>query len=558
MGNVRRRSVLTITGALAGATAVEWGLPRSQAIAATGSANAGGKATPITVLPDDPRYPELTVGHNTRWVGTPDYVRLVRSTDEVVQAVRDAVRADKRVSVRSGGHCYADHVFNPDVKVVIDMTMMSAVSYDEERKAFAVEAGATLMDVYQRLYKGWGVGLPAGMCYSVGAGGHVTGGGFGLLSRQYGLTVDHLDAVEVVVVDDDGTVRSVVATRDEQDPHHDLWWAHTGGGGGNFGIVTRFWFRTPGASGAEPSGQLMRPPKDVLLSAVTLPWAELDKQRFTTLLRNYGTWHERNSAPDSPYAPLCGLLMLNHKANGNVGLVTQIDASVPDAEGKLKKYLSTITSTVGIDTQPMTEPVGEQPPLPDLFTPQRIPWLTSVRLIGTHYPSLTNPTLRGAYKSAYQRKGFTGAQIASLYQHLTRSDHKNPMSNLILFPYGGKVSEVKPSETATAQRDSVFKALFSTQWTGKSGDTDNVTWLREIFTDVYSSTGGYPAPNASTDGCYVNYQDSDITDPKLNTSGVPWHTLYYKDHYPRLTRVKAKYDPKNVFRHAQSVQLPTS
>ncbi|MFF7727245.1 FAD-binding oxidoreductase [Streptomyces sp. NPDC008001] len=555
MGTVKRRSVLTASAALAGTAALELGIPNS-AVAVEETPESGTGSNAITVLPNDPRYQELTVGHNTRWVGSPDAVRLVRTTEQVVKAVQEAVRGNKRISVRSGGHCYADHVYNRDVKVVIDMTMMSAVTYDDQRKAFMVEAGATLLDAYQTLYKGWGVGLPAGMCYSVGAGGHVAGGGFGLLSRQYGLTVDHLHAVEVVVVDASGTARAVVATRDDKDPNRELWWAHTGGGGGNFGVVTRFWFRTPGASGSSPGQQLMRPPKDVLLSAVSLPWSDLDKPRFTTLLQNYGTWHERNSAADSPNAPLCGLLMLNHKANGNIGLVTQIDASVPGAESLLKDYLTQITSTVGVDTQPMAQPVGEQPPLPDLYTPQRVPWLTSARLIGTHYPSLTNPTLRGAYKSAYMRKGFTTAQIASIHQHLTRTDRQNPMSNLILFPYGGKVNSVKPGDTASAQRDSVFKALFSTQWTGNAGDADNVAWLREIYSDVYASTGGYPVPGAATDGCYVNYQDSDITDPAQNKSGVAWSTLYYKDNYPRLQQVKAKYDPKNIFRHTQSITLP--
>ncbi len=72
--------------------------------------------------------------------------------------------------------------------------------------------------------------------------------------------MDHLLAVEVVVADPSGEVRAVVATRDPQDPHHDLWWAHTGGGGGNFGIVTRYWFRSPDATGDDPREALPQPP----------------------------------------------------------------------------------------------------------------------------------------------------------------------------------------------------------------------------------------------------------------------------------------------------------
>ncbi len=63
-------------------------------------------------------------------------------------------------------------------------------------------------------------------------------------------------------------------------------------------------------------------------------------------------------------------------------------------------------------------------------------------------------------------------------------------------------------------------------------------------------------PDGTWDGCYINYVDADMADPTQNTSGVPWSTFYYKDNYPRLQRVKAAYDPRNVFRHALSIEPP--
>ena len=65
-----------------------------------------------------------------------------------------------------------------------------------------------------------------------------------------------------------------------------------------------------------------------------------------------------------------------------------------------------------------------------------------------------------------------------------------------------------------------------------------------------------PAPGELCDGAMINHPDVDLADPEWNTSGVPWHALYYKDGYPRLQRVKARWDPRDAFRHALSIRLP--
>src|SRR5690606_2126755 len=111
-------------------------------------------------------------------------------------------------------------------------------------------------------YSRWGVTVPGGICLGVGMGGHVTGGGYGPLSRKFGLVADHLAGVEVVTVDADGSARTVTAMKDG--PEHDLWWAHTGGGGGNFGVVTRFLLRSPDADGTDPTRALPTPPRRML------------------------------------------------------------------------------------------------------------------------------------------------------------------------------------------------------------------------------------------------------------------------------------------------------
>ena len=94
--------------------------------------------------------------------------------------------------------------------------------------------GDTNWGAFKKLFA-HGKVLPSGSCYSVGLGGHICGGGDGILSRLYGITVDWLTGVEVVVKDDPTRpARLIYVSKDSTDcDERDLWWAHTGGGGGN-------------------------------------------------------------------------------------------------------------------------------------------------------------------------------------------------------------------------------------------------------------------------------------------------------------------------------------
>ena len=93
--------------------------------------------------PDDPRYGDLASRGSRRFAGQPDYVRL-GSTAQVIDALQDAVREQRRVAVRSGGHCLESFVSDPAVQVVIDTLLMTNISYDLQMNAFAVEPGARL------------------------------------------------------------------------------------------------------------------------------------------------------------------------------------------------------------------------------------------------------------------------------------------------------------------------------------------------------------------------------------------------------------------------------
>jgi hypothetical protein len=510
------------------------------------------------VKPGDPRYRALTTGHNRRFSSSPDFVALPGTADQTVHAVSEAVAAGRRLSVVSGGHCFADFAHHADVQVLIDTSPLADISFDPGRQAVSVGAGARLLNIYETLYKNWGVALPAGMCYGVGVTGHVTGGGYGFLSRAHGVASDHVEAVEVVVVDADGRARAVIGSRDPADPHHDLWWAHTGAGGGNFGVVTRFWFRSPSATGDRPDDALIHPPAEVLFSAVALPWSELSEDDFTRLVLNFGEFQERHASPGDPYAKVTGFVLLNHRSNGSVVVLAQTDATVPGAEDMHGDYLASVTKGIAAAHIPMRNPAGEYPALPDLFYPNKMPWLASVKLLATNNPTFNNPTLRAATKSAFFRRSLTSTQAAHLYTQLTREDFANPNAMVVLNGFGGgQINAVPVSATATAHRDSVFLAFFQAFWPGRAGDAANIGWLRDIYSGVFADTGGYPVSNGQTDGCYISTPDPDIVDPRQNRSGVPWQTLYHGANYPRLQRVKAQYDPLNVFRHSQSITAPS-
>jgi FAD binding domain/Berberine and berberine like len=487
----------------------------------------------------DPRFASVLHGYNQRFAVNLDYVCVPTDTQEVVDAVGRAVADGKRVTVRSGGHGFEGSASTTG-GVLIDLSEMTEVSFDHERRAFALQPGATLGDVYRRLYKRWGVTLPAGEGTEVGIGGHLAGGGFGPLTRRYGAIVDYLCGVEVVVVDAAGQAKAIVATGEPGDPHRDLWWAHTGGGGGNFGVVTRYWVRTPGATSTDPRELLPRAPTRWRNGLVAWPWDKMTEAAFVRLLRNFGGWFERNSEPGSAGANLTGFFGASHRSGGVIIVGSMIDEEIPDAERLTNEFFDEVSRNVGV------EPVARS-------TDDVVNWLYFFT-----FPNRGEPgditTRRFKLKSAYLRKAYTDQQVATAYRHLSSDGEKS--LNLILIGYGGQVNAVSPDATAVAQRDSILKAAFLSPWSDEREDDARIADLRALYRDVYAQTGGVPVPNEYNDGSYINYPDRDLADPEWNTSGVPWSTLYYKHNYPRLQQIKKRYDPRNEFHHALSIELP--
>ena len=486
------------------------------------------------IMSIDSRYNEWNSrGVNELFKGNPDCIIPVASVDELKEALLYAIRRDLHVVVRGGGHCLEGFVANPDVQVIIDVSKMKGVRFDDDFNCFEVMGGETVGQMLKKLYEGWGVVLPVGEHPDIGIGGHIPGGAFGWLCRQLGLAVDYLYAVELLWVNENKDVQTVIATKLDDDPNRELWWAHTGGGAGNFGIALRYWFRSPGSVSNEPSMVLPKAPPAVETFEIDWQWDNINEPAFKKLVGNFCEWCANNASPETPANGVFCTMHLWHKLAGKIqlkGVVTNPEKAellIGDIIQNLKKG---VHLTYSIKRTKMSWMDFALHPFPDIF-----------------------PEGKGAFKlkDAFLLKPFTGDQLKIIYDHLISGD--TPGSFIGMATYGGMVNTIAPDATASIQRNAIMTMVCVSGWADANEKDKYLETLPAIYHDLFAGTGGLPIPNEMTGGCIIAHPDTDLIDPKMNPSGVPWHHMYYQTNYPRLQKVKARWDPFNIFHHALSV-----
>ncbi|CAI6329227.1 unnamed protein product [Periconia digitata] len=189
---------------------------------------------------NSPDYAELAEPFNLRLAYKPKVIVLPTTDQHVQDAVKCAHECGLKVQARSGGHSYASFSSGgQDGSVVINLQGLHEVSLDTNTNVAKVGGGVRLGNLAQGVWDQGKRAISHGTCPGVGIGGHFTHGGYGHTSRNWGIALDHIVALDVVLAD--GTLVKADSTSNS-----DLYWALRGAAD-SFGIITSFYLRTQAA-----------------------------------------------------------------------------------------------------------------------------------------------------------------------------------------------------------------------------------------------------------------------------------------------------------------------
>jgi FAD/FMN-containing dehydrogenase len=408
---------------------------------------------------------------------------------DVAAALVLARRSGVHVAVRSGGHCFAGRSSTDGI--VVDVGPLDAVRAGDG--IAAIGAGARLGAVYDAL-EPHGVTIAAGCGPAVGIAGLVLGGGLGILGRSHGLTSDQLVAAQVVLAD------GRVVDCDEQ-REGDLFWALRGAGGCQFGVVTLLTLRTVPAPAA---------------TTLHLQWPHRDA---VALVDAWQEW-----APAGPDELAASLLV-----------TAGADPAEPPRAHVFGAMLGTRTdATTLLDV--LVARAGAEPASIDL---RELPYRQAKRRLAEHAPGdEASPDAHGFSKSEFFRQPLPTATVAALLDQLAAGRTGVERRGLDFTPWGGAYNRVGAGETAFAHRGERFLLKQDVEIDPGATAAQRRSardWLARSWALVHPWGSGRVYPN--------------FPDPELDD----WATAYHATNLERLARVKAAYDPGNVFRSPQSL-----
>src|SRR5512141_1241960 len=359
------------------------------------------------LLPGDAAYESARKIWNAMIDKRPAVIARCAATSDAVRGLNFARDNGLRLAVRGGGHNIAGNAMCDD-GLVIDLSKMKAAQVDPDLRRCTIEGGATLADL-DAATQAHGLATPVGINSTTGIAGLTLGGGFGWLSRKYGMTVDNLESAEVVTAA--GEVVRASATE-----HPDLFWALRGGGG-NFGVVTRFEFRL------HPVGP------NVLSGLIVYPISEgksvLQKYRefIARAPEELSVWTVLRQAPPLPFLPA--------SVHGKeIIALALIYAGDPKQGEPLIEPLRRFGTPVG-------EHVGVQP---------YVAWQQT-------FDPLLTPGARNYWKS-HNLSTIKDALIDTIIAYTLKLP--SPQTEIFFGAIGGATTRPAPDSMAYAHRDALF------------------------------------------------------------------------------------------------------
>ena len=404
-----------------------------------------------TLTPTSPGYDDARTIWNAMIDRRPGLIVRCTTTDDIRRAVKFARSHSLLVAVRGGGHNIAGNAVC-DGGVVIDLSQMQKVVVDPNQRTATVEPGVTLGEFDQACQE-HALATPVGINSTTGIAGLTLGGGFGWLSRKFGLTIDNLISAQVVTAD--GEMVTASATE-----RPDLFWGIRGGGG-NFGIVASFTYRLHALGPQVLSGLIVHPAADA-------PKLFREYRAFcATAPDDVTVWIVVRKAPPAPFIP--------EAWHGKEVLVFAVCCAgdVAGAEVALRPLRA----------------LGK--PIVDLIAPQPfVAWETA-------FDPLLAPGVRNYWKSHDFDELSDGAIDAIVNAAGTLP---SPHCEIFIGQMGGATSRVAPDATAYRDRNVKFIMNVHGRWETPGEDRGGIAWCRSVF----EATKPY-----ATGGVYVNFMTAE-------------------------------------------------